>query len=100
CTESTALPNSANQWTALFARFGQKLTNVSVGCCGMAGTYGHEVVNLENSKGIYNLSWKPAIEKLPLERCLSSGYSCRSQVKRMEKTTIKHPIQALLEIVS
>ncbi|HHR6139835.1 TPA: D-2-hydroxyglutarate dehydrogenase YdiJ [Providencia alcalifaciens] len=100
CTESTALPNSANQWAALFTRYGRKLINVSVGCCGMAGTYGHEVANLENSKGIYNLSWKPAIEKLPLERCLSSGYSCRSQVKRMEKTAIKHPIQALLEIVS
>lgn len=100
CTESTALPNSANQWAALFSRYGRKLTNVSVGCCGMAGTYGHEVANLKNSKGIYNLSWKPAIEKLPLERCLSSGYSCRSQVKRMEKTAIKHPIQALLEIVS
>ncbi|OAT54199.1 D-2-hydroxyglutarate dehydrogenase YdiJ [Providencia heimbachae] len=99
CTESTALPNSGNQWSALFARYGQKLTNVSVGCCGMAGTYGHEVVNIENSKGIYNLSWQPAMSALPKERCLSSGYSCRSQVKRMENTIIKHPIQALLEIV-
>ena len=98
CTESTALPNSANQWATLFARYGQKLTNVSVGCCGMAGTYGHEIANIENSKGIYNLSWKPALDKLPKERCLSSGYSCRSQVKRMENTIIKHPIQALLEI--
>ncbi|UNA34114.1 hypothetical protein LOF13_04450 [Klebsiella pneumoniae subsp. pneumoniae] len=26
-----------------FAHFGAKLENVSVGCCGMAGTYGHEV---------------------------------------------------------
>lgn len=99
CTESTALPNSANQWAELFARFGQTLNNVSVGCCGMAGTYGHEVANLENSKGIYNLSWKGAMSSLPKDRCLSSGYSCRSQVKRMENTSIKHPIQALLEIV-
>nr|ELR5255863.1 FAD-binding oxidoreductase [Providencia rettgeri] len=99
CTESTALPNSASQWASLFARFGHKLNNVSVGCCGMAGTYGHEVANLENSKGIYNLSWKGAMASLPKERCLSPGYSCRSQVKRMENTVIKHPIQALLEIV-
>lgn len=99
CTESTALPNSANQWAALFARFGQTLNNVSVGCCGMAGTYGHEVANLQNSKGIYDLSWKGAMSSLPKDRCLSSGYSCRSQVKRMENVSIKHPIQALLEIV-
>ncbi|APG49697.1 TPA: FAD-binding oxidoreductase [Providencia stuartii] len=99
CTETTALPNSATQWANLFKRYGQELKNISVGCCGMAGTYGHEVANIKNSKGIYNLSWKPAIEKLPKERCLSTGYSCRSQVKRMENTQIKHPIQALLEIV-
>ncbi len=36
-------------------------------------------------KGIYDLSWKGAMSSLPKDRCLSSGYSCRSQVKRMEK---------------
>ncbi|SQC93021.1 Uncharacterised protein [Cedecea neteri] len=40
----------------IFARFGAKLESVSVGCCGMAGTYGHEVKNLANSLGIYELS--------------------------------------------
>ncbi len=48
------------QWAAIFARFGAKLENVSVGCCGMAGTYGHEVKNQANSLGIYELSWHPA----------------------------------------
>ncbi|MFP1527579.1 hypothetical protein ACLB1R_08355 [Escherichia coli] len=36
---------------AIFARFGAKLENVSVGCCGMAGTYGHEAKNHKNSLG-------------------------------------------------
>ena len=35
----------------IFARFGAKLENVSVGCCGMAGTYGHEAKNHTNSLG-------------------------------------------------
>ncbi len=39
CTEVTALPGAPAQWAAIFARFGAKLENVSVGCCGMAGTY-------------------------------------------------------------
>ncbi|EKT57383.1 putative FAD-linked oxidoreductase [Providencia sneebia DSM 19967] len=99
CTETTALPNSGAQWASLFKRYGHQLKNISVGCCGMAGTYGHESANIKNSKGIYNLSWKPAIDNLPKDRCLSTGYSCRSQVKRMENIQIKHPIQALLEIV-
>ena len=53
CTEVTALPGAPAQWAAIFARFGAKLENVSVGCCGMAGTYGHEAKNHENSLGIY-----------------------------------------------
>ncbi|QGU87365.1 D-2-hydroxyglutarate dehydrogenase YdiJ [Erwinia sorbitola] len=99
CTEVTALPGSVKQWETIFARFGAKLENVSVGCCGMAGTYGHEAKNLENSLGIYALSWQQALQKLPRQRCLSTGYSCRSQVKRIEGSGIRHPLQALLEIV-
>ncbi|KAE9771007.1 (Fe-S)-binding protein, partial [Escherichia coli] len=40
CTEVTALPGAPAQWATIFARFGAKLENVSVGCCGMAGPYG------------------------------------------------------------
>ncbi|WJY16752.1 FAD-binding and (Fe-S)-binding domain-containing protein [Pectobacteriaceae bacterium CE90] len=99
CTETTALPVSTQQWSAIFARFGATLENVSVGCCGMAGTYGHESKNLVNSQGIYGLSWQPALQRLPQQRCLTTGYSCRSQVKRMEGSGLRHPLQALLELV-
>lgn len=100
CTEATELPESAGQWASVFARFGARLENVSVGCCGMAGTYGHESANLDNSLGIYALSWQQALQRLPFERCLSTGYSCRSQVKRIEGKGIRHPLQALLEIIA
>lgn len=42
CTEVTALPASTSQWAGIFRHFGARLEGVSVGCCGMAGTYGHE----------------------------------------------------------
>ena len=99
CTEVTALPGAPAQWAAIFARFGAKLENVSVGCCGMAGTYGHEVKNHANSLGIYELSWQQAMQRLPRNRCLATGYSCRSQVKRVEGNGVRHPLQALLEII-
>ncbi len=86
CTEVTALPGAPAQWAAIFARFGAKLENVSVGCCGMAGTYGHEAKNHKNSLGIYELSRHQAMQRLPRNRCLATGYSCRSQVKRVEGT--------------
>ncbi len=99
CTEATALPGAAAQWGAIFRQMGAQLESVSVGCCGMAGTYGHETSNLANSLGIYELSWHQALQKLPRNRCLATGYSCRSQVKRVEGSGIRHPLQALLEII-
>lgn len=100
CTEVTALPQSMKQWQTIFKRYGQQLDFISTGCCGMAGTYGHESNNYENSLGIYKLSWGNILKKLPTSHCLSTGYSCRSQVKRIDKIELKHPLQALLEIIS
>ncbi len=54
CAEVTALPGAPAQWAAIFARFGAKLENVSVGCCGMAGTYGHEAKNHKIRSGSMN----------------------------------------------
>ncbi|MBE3664372.1 hypothetical protein BOO35_04390 [Vibrio navarrensis] len=99
CTEKTKLPNAEKEWGAIFSHFGAVLQTVPVGCCGMAGTFGHESDKLQMSKDIYALSWKPSLEGLPKERCLITGYSCRSQVKRFEGTKQMHPIQALLSIL-
>ncbi len=100
CTEKTKMPNAEKEWGAIFSHFGATLQTVPVGCCGMAGTFGHEVDKLQMSKDIYGLSWKPRLEDLPQERCLVTGYSCRSQVKRFEDHPVTHPLQALLQIVA
>ncbi|WP_264875339.1 D-2-hydroxyglutarate dehydrogenase YdiJ [Vibrio agarivorans] len=97
CTEKTKLPNAEKEWGAIFAHFGAVLNTVPVGCCGMAGTFGHESDKLQMSKDIYGLSWKGNLDSLPKERCLVTGYSCRSQVKRFEGTKTLHPVQALLK---
>ncbi|WP_161433938.1 MULTISPECIES: FAD-binding and (Fe-S)-binding domain-containing protein [unclassified Vibrio] len=99
CTEKTKLPNAEKEWMAIFNHFGAVLQAVAVGCCGMAGTFGHELDKLQMSKDIYALSWQPTLDKLPKDRCLVTGYSCRSQVKRFEKIQPKHPLQALLQLI-
>jgi len=99
CTEVTAEPTSGGDWAKIFNHFGAQFNNVAVGCCGMAGTYGHDAAHLANSKAIYSLSWEEEIAKRDREQCLATGYSCRSQVKRIEGQTLKHPVQALLEIL-
>ncbi|GIU24152.1 FAD-binding and (Fe-S)-binding domain-containing protein [Shewanella sp. MBTL60-007] len=99
CTESTAKPNTANEWKGIFEHFGATLHTVSLGCCGMAGTYGHEAENLERSKALYEMSWEQTLTKLPQSQVLISGYSCRSQVKRFSGFKPKHPLEALLSLL-
>jgi len=105
CTEKTLLPGSSNDWVNVFNHFGLTLTHVPVGCCGMAGTYGHETSHLENSKALFEMSWQPAIEQHASQsEILVTGYSCRSQVSRFIPSTTgtkpKHPLQALLKALS
>ena len=99
CSEKTALPASEKQWQQIFQQFDLQLNVVAVGCCGMAGTYGHEKVNLDNSKGLYELSWQQAVSQFKPEQILATGYSCRSQVDRMDGFKPKHPLQVLLSVL-
>lgn len=97
CTEKTALPASEKHWQQIFMQMGLELKPVSVGCCGMAGTYGHEKQQLENSKALFELSWRAPVTQLGNEQILVTGFSCRSQVKRLVGDKPRHPLQALLQ---
>ncbi|WP_159992332.1 FAD-binding and (Fe-S)-binding domain-containing protein [Roseomonas sp. 18066] len=95
CTERTNATASLKDWQAVFMRLGTPLTLLPSGCCGMAGTYGHEADHQETSAQLYALSWQKHVARHG-DRLLASGYSCRSQVKRLDKQRLQHPIQALL----
>ena len=97
CTEKTALPTTATSWTTIFSKAGLQLRTVSTGCCGMAGTFGHEREHVSTSKDIYAMSWYPEISGLSPEQVLATGFSCRSQVARIEGYKPKHPLQQLLK---
>ncbi len=99
CTEKTTALDSQKQWQKVFRLMGLNLNLVSVGCCGMAGIYGHESEHYAYSKGIYESSWKVHLPDSPDEHryYLATGFSCRSQVQRFSQWSPLHPIQALLE---
>lgn len=100
CTETTAMPNASKAWKDIFSKLGLSLSTPSTGCCGMAGTYGHEVQNQENSRALYDMSWKIEIEKSRDSILLSTGFSCRSQVKRYEGQKPKHPIEYIAQNIT
>ena len=100
CTEKTSAAPSLRQWQSIFTDLGQTLSVQPVGCCGMSGTYGHEADNLATSQTIYNLSWSDVVNDPDNKgKLVATGYSCRSQVKRMDKQVIPHPAQVLLDLL-
>lgn len=97
CTEKTNAAGSIRDWQTVFTELQQSLEVIATGCCGMAGTYGHETANLESSRHIYSQSWAQVVNDPKLQGRLSaSGYSCRSQAQRIDQVQLPHPLQILL----
>jgi Fe-S oxidoreductase len=101
CTERSLAQASLAAWKKVFRHFGIELDIAQVGCCGMAGTYGHEASHRETSKRIFDLSWAPALAGLDrLESPMATGYSCRCQAERFGVKELPHPAQVLLPHVA
>ena len=101
CTEKTLAIASIEQWQQVFQAMGLSLKPISVGCCGMAGIYGHQAEHYQTSQDIYQLSWEQHLSLTPEKRqyYLATGYSCRSQVQRLEAWKPLHPIQIISKYV-
>ncbi len=96
CGEKTSIQASGRQWQAVYKAFGLDLEIVKAGCCGMAGAFGHEAIHYEESKGIYEQSWKLKLGATGHDRqFIATGASCRSQVQRFEGVELAHPLQFL-----
>jgi FAD/FMN-containing dehydrogenase/Fe-S oxidoreductase len=100
CTEKTNAPASTRQWEMLFTRAGLTLATQATGCCGMSGTYGHEARNQQSSRTIFEQSWAGQVAAPAQEQgeALATGYSCRSQTKRLTERELRHPLEVLLDL--
>lgn len=99
CTERTFEPKSQQLWQSVFQRLGAELTLEATGCCGMCGVFGHEREHLEESRGVFEMSWKPKLSRpgdLP-DQVVATGHSCRSQVKRFAGFVPRHPAEVLAQ---
>ncbi|NBV41982.1 (Fe-S)-binding protein, partial [bacterium] len=93
CMERHGPLSTHSAWTAIFNRVGIPLVIPAVGCCGMAGVYGHENHHYTDSAGIFELSWKPVLDSSP--QATASGFSCKCQIKRELNRTVDHPLEVL-----
>lgn len=66
----------------------------------MAGAFGHEAIHYEESKGIYEQSWKSKLDGDNVKsQFVATGASCRSQVQRFEHRELSHPLQFLSRLL-
>ena len=99
CTEQALVPTSVRMWQEVFAAFGLSLLPIPVACCGMAGLFGHMRPNQEESRKVYEQNWQGKLHERPFAQCLVTGFSCRSQVARMEGKRANHPIHVLNALI-
>ena len=97
CTEQTAIAHSASDWQRIFAKVGVECQPLATGCCGMAGTYGHESENKHKSRALFAMSWQPLLTHSP--KPLATGFSCRCQTQRFTQRELQHPLQYLLKVL-
>lgn len=96
CTERSLAPSAVTAWVAAFARFGMILQVENLGCCGMAGLFGHETENMAISQTLYDQNWRSKVEQQHVPALLATGFSCRCQAGRFSAQNLTHPASALL----
>ena len=100
CTEQATAPAAAQAWVAVFKACGHRLTVVRTGCCGLAGVWGHCRENAEESRALFELSWRPRIAEAEAAgaEVVADGFSCRHQAARIADKRLAHPAEALLAL--
>ena len=93
CTERATSPAQLDAWCTVLSAAGYTVETPAVGCCGMAGIFGHEPANQEMSHRLWELSWQAPASAAGL--VAATGYSCRSQGRRHE-TRLLHPVELLI----
>lgn len=99
CTELSTAPQAADGWRRILEAAGFEVRVPAIGCCGMAGIFGHERENQAMSRRLWDSTWRPAIDDAVDNGRLvvAPGYSCRSQTKRFGKTPVPHPLELMMD---
>jgi FAD/FMN-containing dehydrogenase/Fe-S oxidoreductase len=97
CTESTADPETGNQWRKVFAALGVKLETPSTGCCGMAGLFGYQKRHQYVSRRLFDMTWRSRVTGAgPV---VATGFSCRCQADRLAGQALHHPLGLIADLL-
>jgi Fe-S oxidoreductase len=74
---------------------GDSAREINSGCCGMAGSFGHEKEHYDIAKAIAEQRLFPAIRGEPKAVVAVSGFSCRQQIEHHTGRAVRHLVQLL-----
>lgn len=92
CTERATRPENLDRWVAVLDVAGYETSVPELGCCGMAGLFGHEDANQDMSRALWGLGWEDTVRRNDV---VATGYSCRSQAQRFSGQAPPHPVHLL-----
>ncbi len=90
-----AMPGSADAMAALGAVC--DAAEIPSGCCGMAGSFGHEVEHYDVARAIGEQRLFPAVRARGVARVAVSGFSCREQIAHHTDHRPVHLIEMIAE---
>jgi Fe-S oxidoreductase len=80
---------------------GYAVTEVDSGCCGLAGSFGHEAEHYDISLAMGERRLFPAVREQAKEVIIAvAGASCRQQVKHGTGRQVMHPAEILREAIN
>jgi len=75
----------------------RQLAEINSGCCGMAGSFGHEVEHYNVARAIGEQRLFPAIRGRNGAEVAVSGFSCRQQIEHHTGVQAKHVVEYLAD---
>ena len=96
--QQRALVGVADALELLNAPPGFLATEIPSGCCGMAGSFGHEVEHYDVARAIGEERLFPAVRNRNGADIAVSGFSCRQQIDHHTDATARHLVEHLADV--
>jgi Fe-S oxidoreductase len=90
-----ALVGSTDACELLRRAWGERASEIPSGCCGMAGSFGHEVEHYDVARAMGEDRLFPAVRDRGQAEIAVSGFSCRIQIEHHTGVAPKHLVELL-----
>jgi len=95
-----ALVGTADAALLLDRFFGCSARELNTGCCGMAGSFGHETEHYSVARAIGEERLFPAVRDRGNAEIAVSGFSCRTQIEHHTSAPVRHLVEYLADRIS